>query len=165
MLNRFPVGAKVLIAPAMIILLMVGVIATALFALHQQQSAFFRVIGGSFKTSTMTTRLLLSVAEVQSDVLRYTQLEQRLPPGDQLLTELRRSIKSRYGAIDALFGELKTTTSGSGEADAVANIADFLTIHRAVVLRIVDGQPAGTMMVSTLLAHYQQLQSYIVELG
>jgi signal transduction histidine kinase len=165
MLSRVPIAAKVFIAPALIIMLMIGIIMTAVIALHQQQSAFFKVVGGSFKTSNMATSLLLSIAEVQSDVLRYSQLEQRLPPSDQLLTDLRRSIKSRYSAIDSLFSELKTTTSGSGEADAVSNISDFLTIHRAVALRILDGTSSGTMAVSTLMAHYQQLQSYIVELG
>lgn len=166
MINRLPVSAKVVIAPVLIMLLMIGVIATALLALHQQQSAFFTVIRGSFKTSHMTTKLLLSVAEVQSDVLRYVQLESRFAAAtDPLLVELRRSIKSRYAAIETVFNQLKTTTSGSGESDAVSNIQDFLTIHRAVSLRIIDGQSSGTMTVSTLMAHYQQLQSYIVELA
>ena len=165
MLNRFPVGVKVFVAPALIIMLMIGIIVTAVVALHQQKSAFFKVVGGSLKTANMTTRLLVSIAEVQSDVLRFSQLEQRLQPSDQLLTELRRSIKSRYSTIDSLFSEIKTTTSGSGEADAVSNISDFLTIHRAVSLRILDGTSSGTTAVSTLMAHYQQLQSYIVELG
>jgi signal transduction histidine kinase len=165
MLNRLPVALKVLIAPALIIMLMVGVIGTALLALSQQQSAFFSVVGGSFKTSNMTTRLLLAIAEVQSDVLRYAQLEQRLAPGEPLLAELRRAIEARYDALDALFHDLKATTSGSGEVDAVSNIADFLTIHRGVGMRIVSGQSAGTMTVSTLMAHYQQLQSYVVELA
>jgi len=165
MLNRFPVAVKVFVAPALIIMLMICVIVTAVVALHQQQSAFFKVVGGSLKTANMTTRLLVSIAEVQSDVLRFSQLEQRLQPSDQLLTELRRSIKSRYSNIDSLFSEIKTTTSRSGEADAVSNISDFLTIHRAVSLRILDGTSSGTTAVSTLMAHYQQLQSYIVELG
>ena len=165
MLNKFPVAVKVFVAPALIITLMVGIIVTAVVALHQQQSAFFTVVGGSLNTANMTTRLLVSIAEVQSDLLRYSQLEQRLPPSDQLLTDLRRSIKSRYSTIDALFSEIKTTTLGSGEADAVSNISDFLTIHRAVSLRILDGTSSGTTAVSTLMAHYQQLQSYIVELG
>src|SRR4051812_47750619 len=126
MLNRFPVGVKVFVAPALIIMLMIGIIMTAVVALHQQQSAFFKVVGGSLTTANMTTRLLVTTAEVQSDLLRYSQLEQRLQPGDQLLAELRRSIKSRYATIDSLFEEIKATTSRSGEADAVSNISDFL---------------------------------------
>src|SRR5438270_6968128 len=117
MMNRLPVAVKVFIAPALIIMLMVGIVASAVIALHQQQNAFFTVVGGSFKTSNMATRLLLSMAEVESELLRYAQLEQRLSPNDQLLADLRRSIKSRYAVIDALFNELKTTTSRSGEAD------------------------------------------------
>jgi diguanylate cyclase (GGDEF)-like protein len=165
MLNRLPIAVKVFVAPALIILLMIGLVLTAIIALQQQQSAFFSVVSGSFKTTTMATRLLLATAEVQSDVLRYTQLQQRLPGDDRLLADLRQSIKTRYAGIDTLFGELKRTTSRSGETDAVSNISDFLTIHRAVVLRILDGTSSGTTTLSTLMAHYQQLQSYIVELG
>jgi HAMP domain-containing protein len=64
----------------------------------------------------------------------------------------------------SLFEKVKST-SGAGERDAVSNISDFLTIHRAVSLKIIDGAPISSMTISTLMAHYQQLQSYIVELA
>jgi signal transduction histidine kinase len=63
-----------------------------------------------------------------------------------------------------IFEKVKST-SGPGERDAVSNISDFLTIHRAVSLKIIDGAPISSMTISTLMAHYQQLQSYIVELA
>jgi signal transduction histidine kinase/CheY-like chemotaxis protein len=163
-LNRAPISVKVFIAPAMIIALMLGVILISQLALSRQQTAFLRVVGGPLTTSTTTTTLLLDIAELQSDVLRYAQLQQRVQAGDRVLVDLRRSIIARYDAVDNLFDKVKST-SGPGEASAVANISDFLTIHKGVGTKILDGKATGTITVSTLMAHYQQLQSYIVELA
>jgi hypothetical protein len=164
MFNRLPVGIKVFIAPAIIIALMICVMLASEFAVRRQQAAFLQVVGGSLTTSTATTRLLLSVAEVQSDMLRYLQLRQRLGADDNALLDLSRSIASKYQLVDQLFSIVKST-SGADESDAVSNITDFLTIHRAVSLKIVNGAPVNGMTTSTLMAHYQQLQSYIVELA
>jgi signal transduction histidine kinase len=163
-LNRAPISVKVFIAPAMIITLMLGVILISQLALSRQQTAFLRVVGGPLTTSTTTTTLLLGVAELQSDVLRYAQLQQRVQAGDRVLVDLRRSIIARYDAVDKLFDKVRST-SEAGEVSAVANISDFLTIHRGVATKILDGRATGTIAVSTLMAHYQQLQSYIVELA
>jgi signal transduction histidine kinase len=148
----------------MIITLMLGVILISQLALSRQQTAFLRVVGGPLTTSTTTTTLLLGVAELQSDVLRYAQLQQRVQAGDRVLVDLRRSIIARYDAVDKLFDKVRST-SEAGEVSAVANISDFLTIHRGVATKILDGRATGTIAVSTLMAHYQQLQSYIVELA
>ena len=164
MLSRLPIGVKVFIAPAIIIALMVGVIVFSQSALQRQRAAFLEVVGGSLTTSTQTTQLLLAVAEMQSDMLRYTQLRIRLPADDSVLIDLRRSIIDKYQRIDALFERLKSVSS-QAESDAVSNISDFLTIHRAVSLKILEGGQVTSMAVSTLMAHYQQLQSYIVELA
>jgi signal transduction histidine kinase len=164
MLNQLPIRIKVFIAPAIIIALMLCVMLVSELALRRQQAAFLQVVGGSLTTSVETTKLLLAVADIQSEMLRYTQLQQRLPSGDQILIDLRRSIVSKYQAIDSLFEQVKSTSMKS-ESDAVSNISDFLTIHRAVSLKILEGEATGSMTVSTLLAHYQQLQSYIVELA
>jgi hypothetical protein len=164
MLNRLPIGIKVFIVPAIIIVLMLCVMLVSELAMRRQQAAFLQVVGGPLTTSTATTRLLLAVAEVQSEMLRYTQLRQRLPAEDKILVDLRGSIVSKYQLVDTLFEKVKST-SGAGERDAVSNISDFLTIHRAVSLRIVDGAAISSMTISTLMAHYQQLQSYIVELA
>jgi signal transduction histidine kinase len=164
MLNRLPIGVKVFIVPAIIIVLMLCVMLVSELVVKRQEAAFLEVVGGPLTTSTATTRLLLAVAEVQSEMLRYAQLRQRLPAEDKILVDLRRSIISKYQLVDSLFEEVKST-SGSGEGDAVSNISDFLTIHRAVSLKIADGGPISSMTISTLMAHYQQLQSYIVELA
>jgi signal transduction histidine kinase len=164
MLNRLPIGIKVFIVPGILIVLMLCVILISELAVKRQQDAFLQVVGGPLTTSTATTRLLLAVGEVQSDMLRYAQLRQRLSADDKILIDLRRSIISKYQFVDSLFEKVRST-SGAGERDAISNISDFLTIHRAVSLKIVDGAPISSMTISTLMAHYQQLQSYIVELA
>jgi signal transduction histidine kinase len=164
MLNRLPIGIKVFIVPGILIVLMLCVILISELAVKRQQDAFLQVVGGPLTTSTATTRLLLAVGEVQSDMLRYAQLRQRLSAEDKILVDLRRSIISKYQFVDSLFEKVRST-SGAGERDAISNISDFLTIHRAVSLKIVDGAPTSSMTISTLMAHYQQLQSYIVELA
>ncbi len=163
MLNRIPVALKVFIAPFAIIVMMVATIIASQLVLRRQQDAFLQVVGGSFKISTTTTKLLLAIAEVHSDVMRYAQLRQRIPTGDPVLVNMAHSIEESYARIDRLFQEIKT--SGVGEPDAVGNISDFLTIHRAVARRMLIAETVSTTMISTLLAHYQQLQSYVVELA
>jgi signal transduction histidine kinase len=164
MLDRLPIGIKVFIAPAIVIALMLCVMLVSELAVRRQQAAFLQVVGGSLTTSTTTTRLLLAVADVQSEILRYLQLRQRLAAGETVLVDLSRSVISKYQLVDRLFLTVKSTSSAA-ESDAISNITDFLTIHRAVSLKIVDGAPVTNMTTSTLMAHYQQLQSYIVELA
>ena len=164
-LNRFPIALKVFVAPSAVILLMLMSVLAAQVALERHQKVFLQVVSGPLETSTSTTKLLLAVAQVHSDVVRYAQLRQRMPAGEKLLEDLARSIDEGYTRIDRLFAEIKKSTAGSGEADAVANISDFLIIHRAVARRIVTGESTGTVAISTLLAHHQQLQSYVVELA
>src|SRR4029453_328521 len=96
MLNRLPIGIKVFIVPAIIIVLMLCVMLVSDLAIRRQQAAFLQVVGGPLTTSTATTRLLLAVAEVQSEMLRYAQLRQRLSAEDKILTDLRRSVISKY---------------------------------------------------------------------
>lgn len=164
MLNRLSVSVKVFLAPVVITVLMLTVLLVSNIALKRQQDAFLGVVGGSLTTSTATTRLLLAVAELQSEMLRYSQVQQRAASDDPVLNNLRRSILERYVLADQLFNAVKAT-SGPGEADAVSNISDFFTIHRAVAKRILESDSSNAMTVSTLMAHYQQLQGYIVELA
>jgi len=70
MLDRLPIGIKVFIAPAIIIALMLCVMLVSELAVRRQQAAFLQVVGGSLTTSTATTRLLLAVADVQSEILQ-----------------------------------------------------------------------------------------------
>src|SRR5438067_2802034 len=99
MLDRLPIGLKVVIAPAIIVALMLGVMVGAELGLRRQQAAFLEVVSGPLATSTITTKLLLAIADIQSDVMRHAQLQQRLPAGDKMLADLRQSILSRYATI------------------------------------------------------------------
>lgn len=154
------------VAPAIIIVLMLVAMLMFDLALRKQQASYHEVVQGPLTVATTTTtRLLLSVSEVQAAVLRYAQLRQRLGADDVVLSDLRESILARYDDIATAIDSLKASPAGAGEGDVVANIEDFLTIHRAVSTRMFGGAPVDTMLVSTIMAHYQQLQGYISELA
>jgi signal transduction histidine kinase len=163
-IKRVPISLKILSIPVVITLMMLSLLLVLNVALKRQQDAFFGVVGGPLTISSATSRLLLSIAEVQSEVLRYAQMRQRVSAEDPLLVKLKGSILDRYSAAEEQFNTVKRS-SGPSEADAVANISDFLTIHRAVSRRILESESINATAVSTLMAHYQQLQSYIVELA
>ena len=162
MFRKIPIARKVMIAPAVIIALMLGAMLLADVALRRQQAAFLAVVTGPFESSSTSTKLLLAMADVQSEVMRFTQLQQRLGSGDQMLADLRRTIVSHYDSAGRLLEQLKASNV-RGESDAVANIADFFAIHRAVTMKMLEAPATSTSSISTLMAHYQQLQSYIVE--
>src|SRR5215207_11762510 len=98
-LNRLPIGVKVFLAPTIIIVLMLCVMLVSHLALKRQQAALLHLVGGSLTTSTATTKLLLAVADVQSEMLRYAQLRQRLPAEDKIFVELRRAVISKYQIV------------------------------------------------------------------
>lgn len=165
-LGNWSIKATVFIAPAIVIVLMLGAIVAFDQVLRQQQDAFLKVVHGPLATATTTTtKLLVSVSEVQADVLRYAQLRQRLSPDDNVLGSLRESIRNQFRRIGETFETLKAERASSGELDVVHNIEDFLTIHQAVSTRMIGGAPIDTVAVSTIMAHYQQLQGYITELA
>src|SRR3546814_397833 len=135
-------------------------------ARRQQQVAFLNVVHGPLaRSTTTTTKLLVAVSEVQADVLRYAQLRQRLSPDDDILDRLRQSVRSQFERTRTMFETLKAELEDSGEADVIYNIEDFLTIHEAVSTKMTDGAAVDTVAISTIMAHYQQLQSYISELA
>ncbi|HEX6004379.1 MAG TPA: ATP-binding protein [Burkholderiales bacterium] len=166
MLGNRSIRTAVFVAPSIIIVLMFGMIMVFDHALRQQQSAFLQVVHGPLaRATTTTTKLLLSVADVHSDVLRYAQLRQRFGAKDAVLSDLRESILAKFERITATFEVLKAESAGPGGSDVIANIGDFLMIHRAASTRMIDAPEINTMSVSTIMAHYQQLQSYISEMA
>lgn len=163
--GNWSIKATVFIAPAIVIVLMLATVVVFDQALRQQQVAFLNVVHGPLaRATTTTTKLLVAVSEVQADVLRYAQLRQRLSSDDEVLDRLRQSVGSQFERIRTMFATLKAELEGSGEADVIYNIEDFLTIHEAVATRMTDGASVDTVAISTIMAHYQQLQSYISEL-
>jgi signal transduction histidine kinase/DNA-binding response OmpR family regulator/HAMP domain-containing protein len=165
MLRRLTIGTKVFIAPALITLLMACLLAGANLAIQRQDAAFRKVVGGSFVTSITASKLLIALADLHADVLRYANLYQKLPAGDRLLNELRRTVLSKDNGIHELYRNLEATATGA-DSDALLNISDFITIYSAVLQKIVaEAAEPNPMLLSSLLAHYSQLQSYIAELG
>ncbi|MFO7648899.1 ATP-binding protein [Halomonas campaniensis] len=163
--GNWSIKAQVFVAPGIIILLMLTTILIFDQVLRRQQATFLEVVHGPLARATNSaTQLLLGVSEVQADVLRYAQRRERLPEDDLVLVELRRSILHRYARIEATFEALRQDAEGTGETDVIANIQDFLTIHRAVSERLIGGPSIDSVAMSSLMAHYQQLQSYITEL-
>lgn len=164
--GRWSIRTTVFVAPSIVIVLMLVAMLMSDLALRKQQASYHSVVQGPLTVATTTaTRLLLLVSEVQAAVLRYAQLRQRLGPDDAVLGDLRESIIARYEDIATSIDSLKASPAGASEGDVVANIEDFLTIHRAVSTRMFGGGPVDTMTVSTIMAHYQQLQGYIAELA
>ncbi|MCE9684329.1 sensor histidine kinase [Halomonas alkalisoli] len=168
MIRRGPqsIKAMVFMAPTTIIVLMLLVMVVSYQALHQQQRAFLDVVNGPLAYATSTsTRLLIGTSEVQAEVLRYVQLSQRLDPDDEVQRDLRASILLRLDQIEVVFGALRADLERSAEADVVRNIDDFLSIYSAVASRLIAAPEVDSIAVSTVMAHYQQLQSYITELA
>lgn len=161
MRRHWSIRTAVFVAPATIIALMVGAMLVFDMALRTQQAEYERVVHGPItRATTVSTRLLLDVADVQAAVIRYIRL-QRQHVDDAILEHLRAAILEQYSGIVATVDSLKNGATGPDEMDVVANIQDFLTIHRAVSTAIVEGGEADTLALSTIMAHYQQLQNYI----
>lgn len=164
--GRWTIRTKVSIAPLIVVALMLGTMVAFDYALRLQNESYREAVQGPLTVATTTTtRLLLSVSEIQAALLRYAQLRQRLAGDDPALGDLRSSIAKRYDELGGTVESLKASVAGTGESDVVANIEDFLSIHRAVSTRMLNGPPTDTMVISTIMAHYQQLQSYISELA
>jgi signal transduction histidine kinase/HAMP domain-containing protein len=165
MLRRLTIGTKVFIAPALITLLMAFLLAGANLAIQREDAAFRKVVGGPFVTSITASKLLIALADLHADVLRYANLHQKLSAGDALLGELRRTVLLKDNGIHELYRNLEATAT-STDSDALLNISDFITIYSAVLQKVVaEGAEPNPMLLSSLLAHYSQLQSYIAELG
>ena len=168
MIRRGPqsIKAMVFVAPTIVIVLMLLVMIVSYQVSRQQQHAFLDVVHGPLAYATSTsTRLLIGTSEVQAEVLRYAQLSQRLDLDDEVLRNLRASILLRLERVEATFATLRTELERSAEADVVRNIDDFLSIYSAVASRLIAAPEVDSIAVSTAMAHYQQLQSYITELA
>lgn len=163
--GHWSIKAMVFVAPTIIIVLMLGSMVAFNQALRQQQTAFLDVVRGPLASAaTTTTKLLMSVSNVQADVLRYAHLRQRFSPDEAVMRSLSQSIAAQFDRIQETFAAIKTEYEESGKSDVIRNIEDFLTIHRGVATKLTSGVAVDTIMVSTIMAHYQQLQSYISEL-
>lgn len=73
--GRWTIRTKVSIAPLIVVALMLGTMVAFDYALRLQNESYREAVQGPLTVATTTTtRLLLSVSEIQAALLRYAQL-------------------------------------------------------------------------------------------
>ena len=163
MLNRLSINLKVFVAPLVVLLLFVVVAVTAIAMLREQGAAFREVVGGAFDAATTTSRLSLTVSGIHSDVLRHLDV-MRLEQDAESLKALRETLPARFDEAEAMLQSLEAN-SYSLDPDLLHNVADFLTIYRIVATKVAQSTTLNPTLVSTLIAHHQQLEAYLDELS
>ncbi|NRF69587.1 response regulator [Aquincola sp. S2] len=166
MLTRLSIRVKVLLAPLVVMLLCVAVSAGSIALLRAQGAAFRDVIGGAFDTAITSSRVSLAVAGLQSDLIRHIDLSGRQPDAEAI-TELRASLPRRLDQVEAMLQSIETNAT-SIEPDLLHATRELLAVYRVVATRIVSasqGPQGNPMQVSSLMAHYSQLDAYLGRLS
>jgi signal transduction histidine kinase/ActR/RegA family two-component response regulator len=162
-LSRVSIKLKVLIAPLAVMLLFAGVSASAVWLLRSQGEAFREVVGSSFDAATTTSRMSLAVAGIHSDVLRHLDLLGAQQSAESL-AELRERLGPRFDKVGAMLQSIEANTPAM-DKDLLHDVADFLSIYRIVATRVTQTPVLNPTLVSTLMAHYSQLDAYLNRLG
>ena len=163
MLSRLPINLKVFVAPLVVLLLFIAVSAVSIVVLREQGSAFREVVGGAFDAATTTSRLTITVAGIHSDVLRHLDI-MRLEQDPESLRSLRESLGQRFQQAEAMLQSLEAN-SYSLDPELLHNVSEFLTIYRIVATKITQTATLNPTLVSTLIAHHQQLEEYLDQLA
>jgi len=163
MLNRLSINLKVFVAPLVVLLLFVAVSVAAIVVLREQGAAFRDVVGGAFDAATTTSRLTQTVSGIHSDVLRHLDV-MRLEQDAESLKALRETLDTRFDQAEGMLQVLEAN-SYSLDPDMLHNVADFLTIYRVVATKVAQSETLNPTLVSTLIAHHQQLEAYLDELA
>ncbi|MGE5103316.1 MAG: sensor histidine kinase [Betaproteobacteria bacterium] len=163
MLSRLPINLKVFVAPLVVLLLFVTVSAVSIVVLRDQGAAFREVVGGAFDAATTTSRLTITVAGIHSDVLRHLDV-MRLEQDPESLKSLRESMGQRFDQAEAMLQSLEAN-SYSLDPELLHNVSEFMTIYRIVATKITQSATLNPTLVSTLIAHHQQLEEYLEELA
>ena len=163
MLNRLSINLKVFVAPLVVLLLFVAVSVAAIVVLREQGAAFRDVVGGAFDAATTTSRLTQTVSGIHSDVLRHLDV-MRLEQDAESLKALRETLDTRFDQAEGML-QILEANSYSLDPDLLHNVADFLTIYRIVATKVAQSETLNPTLVSTLIAHHQQLEAYLDELA
>jgi len=163
MLRRLPIGLKVFVAPFVVLMLFVVVAGMSIIVLREQGNAFREVVGGAFDAATTTSRLTMTVAGIHSDVLRHLDV-MRLEQDPESLRTLRESLGQRFQQAEAMLQSLEAN-SYSLDPELLHNVSEFLTIYRIVATKVAQGETLNPTLVSTLIAHHQQLEEYLGQLA
>ena len=159
MLSRVSIRLKVLVAPLTVMLLFIGVSAVAVSLLRSQGEAFREVVGGAFDAATATSRMALAVASIHSDIIRHLDVI-GTRQNTESLTELRDSLGRRFDRVEAMLQSIETNAS-TVDRDLLHDTADFFAVYRTVAMRVTQMSSANPTLVSTLMAHYSQLDAYV----
>jgi signal transduction histidine kinase/CheY-like chemotaxis protein len=162
-LSRLSIKLKVLVAPLAVMLLLIGVSAGSVWLLHSQGNAFKEVVGGSFDAATTTSRLALNVSGIHSDIIRHLNVLTTQQNTDAL-AELRSTLPARFELAEAMLQSIETNAP-SVDPDLLHEVVDFLSIYRIVATRAAQMTTLNPTLVSSLVAHYNQLDAYLNQLA
>ncbi|HEY2929748.1 ATP-binding protein [Piscinibacter sp.] len=163
MWSRASIKLKVLAAPLAVILLFVGVSVGAVWLLRSQGEAFRDVVGGAFDAATTTSRISLTVASIHSDLVRHVNLLSTRQSVEST-SELRETLAARFDRVEAMLQSVETNAPAV-DKDLLHDVADFLSIYRTVATRVTQAQALNPTLISTLMAHYSQLDAYLNRLA
>jgi signal transduction histidine kinase/ActR/RegA family two-component response regulator len=163
MLTRLSIRVKVLLAPLIVMLLCVGIAVGSMALLRAQGEAFREVVGGAFDTATTTSRVSLAVAGVQSDLIRHIELLGRRVD-TEALAELRATLPARLDGIEQMLQSIETNAT-SIDPDLLNAIRELLAVYRIVATRVAQAPQTQPVLVSSLMAHYSQLDAYLGRLA
>ncbi|HEX6706841.1 MAG TPA: ATP-binding protein [Albitalea sp.] len=163
MLSRVSIKLKVLVAPLAVMLLFIGVSAVAISLLRSQGQAFREVVGGAFDAATATSRMSLTVAGIHSDIIRHLDLG-GTRQNTESLRELRDLLPARFDRVDAMLQSIETNAPAL-DRDLLHDLNDLLAVYRIVATRVAQAAETNPTLVSSLLAHYSQLDTTLNRLG
>jgi len=162
-LSRVSIKLKVLVAPLAVMLLFIGVSAVAISLLRSQGEAFREVVGGAFDAANATSRMSLTVAGIHSDIIRHLDLG-GTRQNTESLKELQDTLARRFDRVDAMLQSIETNAPAI-DRDLLHDLADLLAVYRIVATRLAQSPEANPTQVSSLMAHYSQLDGYMGRLA
>jgi signal transduction histidine kinase/ActR/RegA family two-component response regulator len=164
MFGRLPIRLQVLVAPLVVMLLCIGVAVGSVLLLRAQGEAFREVVGGAFDTASTASRVSLAVAGIHSDVIRHIDLV-GAQQSKESLVELREQLPRRFDVVESMLHSIETNAGSVVDADRLHAIGELLAVYRVVATRVTQMQALNPTLVSSLVAHYSQLNSYLGELS
>src|SRR2546423_303540 len=157
--RRCCIKLKVLVAPLAVMLLFIGVSAVAVSLLRSQGEAFREVVGAAFDAATTTSRMSLAVASIHSDIIRHLDVI-GTRQNTESLKDLRDTLARRFDRVEAMLQSIETNAP-TVDRDLLHDTADFFAVYRIVATRVVQTTDTNPTLVSTLMAHYSQLDAYL----
>ncbi|WP_161974683.1 ATP-binding protein [Piscinibacter terrae] len=163
MLSRVSIKLKVLIAPLAVMLLFIAVSTGAISLLRSQGEAFRDVVGGAFDAATASSRMSLAVARIHSDIIRHLDLG-GTRQNTESLKELHASLPQQFDRVESMLQSIETNAPAI-DHDLLHDLSDLLAVYRIVALHITQASDSSPTQLSSLMAHYSQLDAYMNRLA